>query len=365
MPGSCDLLVVSHACVLAENQRVYAELATRGADVRLVVPARWRDPYRPEGYAAQVAEGLEGRVTELRVLGAGRPQRHVHLARARSVLASLGPRAVLIEEEPFSLAASQWSSAARHAGVPFGVQLAETMDRALPRAVATMRDRVLSSAAFVLARSPGAAALASHWGASGAVVVVAHGVDDTGARPTPDGAFTVAYVGRLVEVKGVLDLLEAVRSLDGAVRLVVAGDGPLAGAVRDGGAHVEYLGAVRHEGIGEVYARAHATCVPSRTSATWEEQFGRVLVESLVRAVPVVATRTGEIPWVVASAGGGVLVEQRDPAGLAAALGALAADRERAEALGAQGRAGALATFTNAAAAGQIASLLGGLSAPR
>jgi glycosyltransferase involved in cell wall biosynthesis len=123
----------------------------------------------------------------------------------------------------------------------------------------------------------------------------------------PAGEFTVAYVGRLVEEKGLGDLLGAVVSLEGA-RLVVAGAGPMAGAVAGAGPRVEYLGPLPHGRVGEVYARAHVTCVPSRTTPRWVEQFGRVVVESLVRGVPVVVCATGELPWVLSVTGGGVLV---------------------------------------------------------
>jgi len=191
--------------------------------------------------------------------------------------------------------------------------------------------------------------------------VVPHGVDDPGARPAPAGRFTVAFVGRLVEEKGIEDLLAAMRELGGDAQLLVAGDGPLAASVSNAGGGVEYLGPIAHGAVGEVYGRAHVTCAPSRTTPTWEEQFGRVLIESLVRAVPVVATRTGEIPWVLETAGGGTLVEQRDPAGLAAALDGLATHPESAARQGAQGRVGALHSFTNAAAAVALKGLVEGL----
>jgi glycosyltransferase involved in cell wall biosynthesis len=278
------------------------------------------------------------------------------------MLKDLGARVVLIEEEPFSLAAAQWSRAAKSLSIPYGVQLAETLPRSLPSPVAASRDRVLRDAAFVVARSPAAATLASTWGATGDVVVIAHGVDEAPMRPDPSGPFTVAFVGRLVEEKGVDDLLAAARQLDGVIRVVVAGDGPLAGRVRSAGSGVELLGAVPHDRIGDVYAQAHVTCVPSRTTPRWEEQFGRVLVESLVRGVPVVAASTGEIPWVLGLTGGGTLVRESDPAGLADALTRLADDPLGTAELGRTGRSGVLAHFTNRAAAHTLLEVLGRLS---
>jgi glycosyltransferase involved in cell wall biosynthesis len=216
---------------------------------------------------------------------------------------------------------------------------------------------VLRDATFVVARSPKAAALAMVWGARGEVAVVPHDVEAVAARDEPGGLFTVAFVGRLVEEKGVEDLLAAVARIDD-VRLVVAGAGPLADRVLAAGDRVELVGGVAPARVGEVYARAHVTCVPSRTTQRWEEQFGRVAVESAVRAVPVIASSSGALPWVLSTSGGGVLVPERDPAALAAAIGGLRDDRARARALGGAGRAGALASFTTDVVARSLASLL-------
>ena len=151
-PGACDdtgvpsvpgrVVIVSHAGVLSANRAVYGELAGRGVGVELVVPAAWRNEYAPGGFAAHGAGGLLGHVHPTRVVGEGRPQRHAYLARAARVLAALGATTVLIEEEPFSVAAVQWSRAARRRRVPYGVQVAETLDRPMPRAVVRWRTRV-------------------------------------------------------------------------------------------------------------------------------------------------------------------------------------------------------------------------------
>lgn len=354
------LVVVSHACVVPDNQGVYARLVARGVDVQLVVPRVWRNEYS-DRLVPSAAPGLEGRIHPVAVLGRGRPQRHVHLARPSRLLAGLRPDAVLIEEEPFSLAALQWARAAAQRCVPYGVQVAETLDRPLPALARLARSRTLPGAAFVVARSPSAASLAKRWGATGAVRVVPHSVAPRAARAgAPAGAPTVGYVGRLVEAKGVGDLLEAMRLLDDA-RLVVAGDGPLRERVASAPG-VTLLGGLPHDDIDQLYDRVHVTCVPSRTTPGWVEQFGRVVVESLLRGVPVVATSTGELPWVLSTTGGGVLVDERDPPALARALGELLADPPAAAALGAEGREGVLASFTDDAAAGGLAELLGALS---
>jgi glycosyltransferase involved in cell wall biosynthesis len=361
-PAPDKVLVVSHACTVAANQLVYAEVAGRGTIVHLVVPRRWANQYAPGGFDAEALSSLADDVTQVPVLGRGRPQRHVYLARCSALLERIDPGVVLIEEEPFSLAALQWSRVARRAHVAFGVQLAETKDRRLPLPVRRWRRDVLSSAAFVVARSPAAADLARRWGARGEVAVLAHGVEEAPARPVPSGPFTVAYVGRLDAEKGIEDLLAAFGSIEVDARLVIAGDGPLRGRAERAGDRVRLLGAVPHASVGDVYAMADLTCVPSRTTDTWEEQFGRVLVESLVHGVPVLATSTGSIPWVLGETGGGVLVPERDPAALARAITQAAADRGKTAALGLAARQRALDKFSVPAVATSVVELLARVS---
>ena len=191
--------------------------------------------------------------------------------------------------------------------------------------------------------------------------MVPHDVAEHEALVAPSGVFTVAFLGRLVEAKGVGDLLEAAAVL-GDVAVVVAGAGPMAPRVAAAGPRVEYLGPLEHDRVGEVYARAHLTCVPSRTTSTWEEQFGRVVVESNVRGVPVVAASSGELPWVLSVTGGGVLVAERDAAGLASAIAALRDDPERRADLGRAGRAGVLASFSTSVVADRLADVLARVS---
>jgi glycosyltransferase involved in cell wall biosynthesis len=94
----------------------------------------------------------------------------------------------------------------------------------------------------------------------------------------------------------------------------------------------------------EVFAAADVPALP-----TLADTFGWVLVEAMAAGLPVVATRVAAQPDVVTDGATGLLVEPGDVAGLAAALGRLAADRELRLRMGAAARADALKRFDAAA----------------
>lgn len=75
-----------------------------------------------------------------------------------------------------------------------------------------------------------------------------------------------------------------------------------------------------------VFRRMDVLVLPSLTTATWTEQFGRVLVEAMSQGIPVVGSDAGEIPWVINTTGGGLAVPEGDDVALTAALEVLRND---------------------------------------
>jgi glycosyltransferase involved in cell wall biosynthesis len=333
-PSRSQLLAVSHPAVLAVNQEQYAELQDLGWGVHLVVPARWRHEYHQHSFSAAHDHRLGSAVQPLRVVLAGRPQRHFYLARPAAVMRRTAPDVVFVEQEPFSVAGFQWARAAWRSGAPFGLQAAENLDRPMPSVAVKMRNWTLRRAAFVAARSPAAASLVRRWGAVGRIEVIPHPVP--GWPPPPrrqanDGTFTVGYAGRLVEEKGVSDLVDAVQMMSQPARLLAVGNGPLLARVQSFPL-AEVWTSCPHERMADAYRRMDVLVLPSRRTPKWEEQFGRVLVEALQCGVPVIGARTGEIPWVVDATRGGWTFDEGDIAGLASLLDRVAVDpveRER------------------------------------
>jgi glycosyltransferase involved in cell wall biosynthesis len=359
------LLVVSHPNVVPSNQAVYLELLHRGWDVVGVMPDRWKDNYHPDGYATRALEGLEGRMRFVPVAVAGEPQRHFYLANVPRMLRELRPGIAFIEQEPFAIPALQWGVLLHRLGIPFGLQADENLDRPFPWPAKVIRRWLLPRATWIAARSPTALTVNRAWGAKGTMSVVPHTVPDwTPVERRGDPVFTVGFAGRLVPEKGVADLLEAIRRMQGPVRLLVVGDGPVREQVESArieGASIELRRRIPNERVrDEGYAEMDVLAVPSRSTRTWAEQFGRVVVEAMLCGRPVVGYESGEIGWVIRTAGGGVVVPEGDVDGLAEALSALRDDPARRAELATRGCAGARRHFSVSAAADALEDLLTG-----
>ena len=355
-PSRRGLLVVSHPAVVNVNQEVYRELVGRGWDVTIVLPSRWRHEYSQAMVEPETLTGMEDALRPTPVLMAGHPQRHVYLANCRALCRRARPDVAFIEAEAFSLSAGQWSFALSRLGVPFGVQCAENIDRDLPLPVRWSRSRVLRNAAFVAARSDSAARLARAWGAAGEVDLAPHAVPAwelaaaperasappaASPRASTDNRFTVGYAGRLVESKGLIDLLAAVRRLQAPVEMLLIGNGELRAQLEHQpipGSRVRVLDGLAHQEMAAGYAQLDVLVLPSHTTPTWKEQFGRVIVEALWCGVPVIGSDSGEIPWLIGLTEGGLVFAEGDSEALALQLARLRAEPELRRQLAARGR---------------------------
>ena len=76
-------------------------------------------------------------------------------------------------------------------------------------------------------------------------------------------------------------------------------------------------------------------CAPSRTSADWREQFGRMLIEAMACGMPVLASESGEMPVVVRDAGR--VLPESEPATWARSLDSYMRDPETRELMARRG----------------------------
>lgn len=138
---------------------------------------------------------------------------------------------------------------------------------------------------------------------SGKIVVFTYWVDLNKFRPIENAKkrlgwkskCSVLYVGRLVEEKGILILLESLKSWNKDINLAIVGIGPLEKKVSEfqsSNTNLKYYGGVQNGKLPLYYSAADIVIIPS----IHEEGFGRVILESLACGTPVIAANRGAIP---------------------------------------------------------------------
>lgn len=148
------------------------------------------------------------------------------------------------------------------------------------------------------------------------------------------------FIGALQPYKNVDGVVAVWRRVVAAVPnavLHVIGDGPQAHIVeallRDHPTNVEWSRSLRAPDVAAALDRAQFLFLPSR-----REGLGRVVIESLARGRPVVASRTGGIPDLVRDGENGELYDPDDHDGMSAAIVELFQDEGRLVRLAAAAR---------------------------
>ncbi|MFL5800712.1 MAG: glycosyltransferase [Roseiflexaceae bacterium] len=211
----------------------------------------------------------------------------------------------------------------------------------------------------------------------GSVAIVPYGVDTCAFQPDaragalvraelglPAGTPLIVSVGRLVYKKGLTYLLEAFpRVLEGhpdAV-LVIGGYGDLRAELERRAEtlgvseRVRFPGQLDRDRAARYISAADVYVVPSiRDQGGNVDGLPNVLLEGMGAARPIVASAVAGIPEVMDDGVHGLLVPEREPAALAAAIACLLGDRALAQRLGAAARQRVLDELTWDAAAGRF-----------
>jgi glycosyltransferase involved in cell wall biosynthesis len=349
------VLYLSKALVVAEYRTKLGALA-RGAEIVAVVPERW---------GARAAEELGDGDSGIRFTPAiFHGHNHFHLYRGLGELVDEErPDLVHVDEEPYSAVTLQAVRHCRRRGIPSLFFAWQNLGKRLPPPFGAVRRGVFGAVAGGIAGTPAAARVLRESGYAGPIAVVPQfGVDAERFRPDAaarvharttmgiaDDRFLVGFGGRLVREKGVHLLVRAVVDTPG-VELVIAGEGPEEDRLRGlawslaAEERIHFAGRIASTAMPAWLNGLDALALPSLGARGWAEQFGRILVEAMACGVPVIASRSGEIPHVVGEAG--VLVPEGDTEALRRAVAGLAADEMARRRLSCAGRERVLEHFT-------------------
>jgi glycosyltransferase involved in cell wall biosynthesis len=186
--------------------------------------------------------------------------------------------------------------------------------------------------------------------------------DELVALAEPTGSFTIAFVGRMLDDKGVRQLVQAHKSLNErgvTVQTLLAGEpDPLNPTsiptrVLDDWQHIANLRLLGHvDDIRTVWAQAHVAVLPSR-----REGLPKSLLEAAACGRPLIATNVPGCREVAREGVNALLVPPDDPEALAKAIEILMRDRDLRTRFGKASRRLAVDEYSNLRIGNEITKL--------
>jgi len=345
------VLMVCKACVVGIYQRKLEHIAAQGVDLRVLVPPSWRDERGEQPLERVYTSGYDLQVSPIRFNGSFHLHFFPQLARH---LREFQPHILHIDEEPYNFAAWHSLYHARRSGAKSLFFCWQNIKRDYPPPFAWGERWSLNHVDYLLVGTDSAGDIWRAKGYQGAMATIPQfGTDPdlfqpAKAEPRP---YTIGYIGRLVEEKGIHHLLAAAAKLPGDWRLRLVGGGPYQVALQAQAERlnirerVAFIGQIPSTAMPQQYQLLDVLVLPSLTRPNWKEQFGRVLVEAMASSVAVIGSNSGAIPGVIGD--GGLIFPEGDVDALHAHLRQLQDDSAFRHQLGETGRARVLAHFTH------------------
>jgi glycosyltransferase involved in cell wall biosynthesis len=305
------VLVVGHHFVTKNNQRRIEELAKYDdLEISLLTPYWWREESRKVHLEKDYDKSYG--IYKGFTLFTNHTALSFYIWSVYKLLWRIKPEIIDIYEEPWSLTTLQIlifkKLFLRGSKVMF--YSAQNINKKYPFPFNLIERFTFNNADYCYPCSKGVEDVLRAKGYKGKISVVPLGLDACDeVKRDRNKVFTVGFVGRLVEEKGVVDLVNACNQLSRDYKLLIVGDGLLRDRItkmtkfRNIADKIEFTGAISRADMPKYYAKMDVLVAPSRTTAKWKEQFGRMITEAFMYGVPVIGSDSGSIPEVMAGCG--------------------------------------------------------------
>ncbi len=348
--------MVSKALVVGAYHKKLEALARLGIELSLIVPPSWGNQ------KLEIRNGNGYTIYPVKAMFNGYNHFHFYLGLYEIIKKKIKPDIVHIDEEHYSLVTFQAMRLAKKLGARSLFFTWQNIYKKYPFPFSKIEKYNLENADFAIAGNKEAKEVLKRKGYEKEITVIPQvGVDPelfckmeiSGIREKLNiekDRFVIGYIGRLVEEKGILDLIDAVSRLKDDFMLLLIGSGPLPRkiihkvkklGIED---RVKIIEHVPSLAIPRYMNSLSCLVLPSLTRSNWKEQFGRVLIEAMSCEVPVIGSSSGEIPNLIGDAG--MIFQEGEVADLIEKLDLLMKDRDTREALAKKGRERVLKNYT-------------------
>jgi glycosyltransferase involved in cell wall biosynthesis len=369
------VLFVSHSCVIGSYRQKLSYLAEfPGYEIHLLVPHRWTEANRSVKASEQLCPGVTLHIERGYAVGKTawyffRPGTIDRLVRR------IKPDVIHIEEEPWSVACWQAVRAARMIKASVVIFTWDNIWMRYRWISELIMKYTLRHASYIVAGNEEGRNLIQRRGFKYPVFVIPqYGVDENSfkKKPSPWSAMKekfpdgmIGYIGRLEGLKSVDTIIRAMPLLDPGLGCLIVGDGPEKDSLISLAKELQvferiiFRDGIPHEQVVDYINILDLLILPSRTTATWKEQFGRILAEAMACEVPVIGSSSGEIPITIGD--GGLIFNEGDFEDLGKKIKSVFSNPSLLRKLGKKGKERTLKIFTNRSIASQLVNLYKGL----
>ena len=348
------VLVIWKALVSEVYHKRFEELARlKDIELALIVPTKWQKTRLEKRYCK------ECKIIPRKVILNGFNHFHWYPGLAK-VVKQIRPDIIHIEEEHYSLVTHQAIRLAKRYNAKCMFVSLQNIYKVYPFPFSWIERYNLENADYAVAASEEIRDILARKGfGKDRLSVVPYGVDhlifcriempELKSKLRLDN-YTIGYIGRLVNEKGVMDLLGAVSKLKRKVNLLLVGDGELRHKITIEGRRlgiseqIRIVDTIPSSQVPEYLNCMDCLVLPSRTTRKWKEQFGRVLIEAMACEVPVIGSDSGEIPNVIGDCG--LIFREGDVDDLSSKLEVLINNKDVRVELARKGRQRVLNNFT-------------------
>ncbi|MBY0315002.1 MAG: glycosyltransferase [Bdellovibrionales bacterium] len=330
MSNPKKILTLGHSYCIALNRTVMRELARNtGMSVTVVCPRFFHGDLR-DIHVEPEPLGSPLRVIAVDVY----LSKSIHLffynpSQIHQILSQEHFDEAILWEEPYIVSGYQIARKLNKVGIPFSFYSCQNIFKKYPFPFRFFESRVFSWAKSLLACGRLVEDTHRAKGFTQPSEVVPFFVDSERFQPLDPAQkiklqqekglqpFVIGFMGRWTAEKGCslfMRVLDRIPKEKGWSALIL-GSGPMETEFRQWIARNNYservqLKSLKHDDVPQWLPLCDALLCPSQTTLQWKEQFGRMLIEGFSSGVPIIASRSGEIPFVVDDAG--ILVDEND-----------------------------------------------------